>query len=201
MKRKKVYNDIMTESNTPFEVETPAVVKKTSHESLFGFLIMMIVVVFLVLLASYGGWLLYRGVSESRPDPNRISIENIPVGTSAENASKDAGIVPDEGTAPAAPFVVNKKIGIKVLNGGGAKGSASVVAGVLMGAGYATVATGNANGNYTGVIVYFSGEAVSGDADAVVAALLKKYPTSVTKPAITGNADTSAAPVTVLVGK
>jgi cytoskeletal protein RodZ len=191
---------------TPSEVMPHEKVVRRSHESLLGFLIMLVIVIFLVVLASYGGWLLYQGVKEYRGDTNRVSIERIPLGMSAEEKkdepkkseeNKSEESVSVKSDAPA----VSKKIAVKVMNGGAAKGSASVVAGVLMGSGYGTVSTGNATGDHTGLTVYFKAPATQADANAVKESLLKKYPGAVVKPSVAGTADTVASPVTVIVGK
>ncbi|MFZ1720269.1 MAG: LytR C-terminal domain-containing protein, partial [Candidatus Moraniibacteriota bacterium] len=170
-------------------------VKSVSHEPLFGFLVMMIIVLCGVALASYGGWILYHGVRESRGDSSRVSIERIPLATNMEEQQKK----PKEMEEPknventevkTDSTVANKKISVKVMNGGAVKGSASVVAGVLMGSGYSTVGTGNATGDYTGVTVYFTAPATEADANAVKVTLLPKYPSSTVKPSVVGTADT-----------
>ncbi len=179
---------------------------QVSHESLFGFLVMLIIVLCGVALASYGGWILYHGVKESRGDMSRVSIADIPLATNMEEQQKE----PKEMEEPKSventevktnSIVANKKIAVKILNGGAVKGSASVVAGVLMGSGYGAVGTGNATGDYTGVTVYFKTPATEAVAKAVKARLLSKYPSSTVKPSVVGTADTVVSPVTVIVGK
>ncbi len=177
-----------------------------SHEPLFGFLMMLIIVIFLLSLATYGGWLLYRGVKESRGDMSRVSIEQIPLGMNTGEQQKEPKETEERKaventTVKTEPVVVNKKVAVKVLNGGAPKGSASIVAGVLMGSGYATVGTGNATGDYTGVTVFFKAPATDADANAVKDALLKKYPGAVVKPSVPGTADTVVSPITVITGK
>ncbi len=177
---------------------------KTSHESLFGFLIMMIIAVLLVSLAAYGGWFLYHGVRENMSDMNQLSISDIPQvmneegntpkETMSENTQKSELVVTQ-------PAIVNKKIAIKVLNGGAVKGGAGVAADVLKGEGYTAVSTGNSVGDYSGVSVYFTAPATQGDADAVTGILLKKYPSSVTKGTGSGNPDTKSSGLTVIIGK
>ncbi len=188
------------------EITSEKETTKVSHESLFGFLMMLIIVIFLLSLATYGGWLLYRGVKESRGDMSRVSIEQIPLGMSAEEKKDEPKKMEEPKNTESTPtksdaLGANKKIAIKVMNGGAAKGTASIVAGVLMGSGYATVGTGNATGDYTGVTVFFKSPATEADANAVKEALLKKYPASVTRSAISGNAETATSPITVIVGK
>lgn len=177
-----------------------------SHEPLFGFLVMLIIVLCGVALASYGGWLLYHGVKESRGDTSRVSIEQIPLGMNTGEQQKEPKEMEEQKSAEnttvkTEPVVVNKKVAVKVLNGGAVKGSASVVAGVLMGSGYSTVGTGNATGDYMGVTVFFKAPATQADADAVKDTLIKKYPGVVVKPSVVGMADTVVSPITVITGK
>lgn len=179
---------------------------QVSHESLFGFLVMLIIVLCGVALASYGGWILYHGVQESRGDSSRISIEDIPLRMNTGEQQKEPKEMEEPKSAENTEVktdstVANKKISVKVMNGGAVKGSASVVAGVLMGSGYATVGTGNATGDYTGVTVYFTAPATEADANALKESLLKKYPGTVVKPSVVGTADTLVSPVTVIIGK
>lgn len=182
-------------------------IAKRSHESLFGFLISFILVVLVVTIASYGGWLLYGSVKESRMDADRVSIEDIPKAVKSEESQPGESLVnttedvTTDKTPASEPVAVNKKVAIKVLNGGITKGAAGVVARVLTDAGFAAVSTGNATGDYTGVTVYFKTPATEADANAVKETLLLKYPGVVVKQAVASNTDTNAGAVTAIVGK
>ncbi len=182
------------------------VATRRSREPLFGFLIILVIGVLLLALASYGGWFLYRGVKENQAHSDRVSIENIPLGTVTEDKREELKKTEEPKAEENAPMksdspVVNKKIAIRVMNGGAAKGSASVVAGVLMGSGYGTVSTGNATGDHTGLTVYFKAPVTEADANAVKESLLKKYPTGMVKASAANMPDTMTSPVTVIVGK
>lgn len=177
-----------------------------SREPLFGFLIMLVIAIFLLALASYGGWFLYRGVKESRIHSDRVSIESMPLGTGMEDKREEPKktgepkaeeVMPEKSDTPA----VNKKIAIKVMNGGAEKGAASVAAGVLMGSGYSTVTTGNAAMDYAGITIFFKSPATEADANAVKSALIKKYPMGTVKASAANMPDTMTSPVTVIVGK
>lgn len=176
---------------------------KVSNEPLFGVLVMMVVVILLVLLASYGGWFLYYGVKNSRSNALLPSIESIPLAANTVSIEEKSEIpkVEEKSVAITQEKSINKKIAIKVLNGGAAKGAAGVVAELLKVAGYTTISTGNSVGDYVGVSVTFLSPASESDANSVREALSKKYPSSVVKSAIQGNADMTASPITVIVGK
>ncbi len=180
--------------------------KSASHESFFGFLVLLVIVVFLVLLASYGGWLLYHGVRESLPDSSRASIETLPSAASAPEKQDEPKPMEDKKNdeklpIASSPVVVNKKVSIKVLNGGSVKGVAGEAANILTAAGFTAVSAGNAKGDYTGATVYFMNGATQADADAVKTALSKKYPSVLVKSPIPGNDDTAVSALTVIVGK
>lgn len=176
---------------------------KSSNEPFFGVLVMMVVVILLVLLASYGGWFLYHGVKNSRSNASLPSIESIPlaVNTAVNEEKSETPKSEEKSAVTTQEKSVNKKIAIKVLNGGAAKGSAGVVADLLKEAGYTTISTGNSVGDYVGVSVAFLSPASESDADAVREALSKKYLSSTVKPATQGNADMTASPITIIVGK
>lgn len=196
-----------TDMITPEESVPEENVSVRSHESLFGFFIVSLLVVLILAIVSYGGWLLYGEVKSNQVIADRVSIEDIPravdqVEDRLPEPLPDASTDVREGEAPSPEsVVVDKKVSIKVLNGGATKGTASVAAGVLMGSGYSTVSTGNAIGDYTGVTVYFKTPATEADANAVKEVLLKKYPGVVVKQAVASNADTNAGTVTAIVGK
>lgn len=176
---------------------------KSSNEPFFGVLVMMVVVILLVLLASYGGWFLYHGVKNSRSNASMPSIESIPLAANTVTNEEKLEISKSEEKSieTTQEKSANKKIAIKVLNGGAAKGAAGVVAELLKEAGYTTISTGNSVGDYAGVSVTFLSPASEGDANGVREALLKKYPSTVAKSATQGNADMTASPITVIVGK
>lgn len=174
--------------------------KSPSHEPFFGVLVMMSIVIFLVLLASYGGWFLYHGVKNNMSDKNLLSIESIPMATSEVGNQETLKPVENKEISPESE-PVNKKVTIKVLNGGAIKGSAGVVADLLKEALYTVVSIGNSTGDYTGISIYFTVPATQADADAVKEALLKKYPSVTVRPSVSGNADTSMSAVTVVIGK
>lgn len=188
------------------ESETLPNRRRASREPLLGVLVLSILVLLLLLLAAFGGWGLYRGVKERSMENKKISIESMPLAAQEETVAGDTPSSqmekPSEKqvSSESVPSV-NKKIAIKVLNGGFVKGAATVAAGVLMESGYSSVSAGNANGNYTGTTVYFTSPATEADANAVKEALLKKYPSTAVKPSATGTPDTVASPVTVIVGK
>lgn len=183
--------------------ESQASSVEDSNEQFFGILVMTIVLMFLVLLASYGGRSLYHVVKNSRSDASMPSIESIPLApnTVLNEEKSEISKSEEKSTVTDQERSINKKIAIKVLNGGAAKGSASAVAELLKEAGYTAISTGNSAGDYVGVSVTFLSPASENDADSVREALSKKYPSSAVKSAIQGNADMAASPITVIVGE
>lgn len=177
--------------------------RRTSHEPFFGVLVMMMSIVLLGLLASYGGWFLYHGVKRIGDDTTLPSIETIPLATDRiDDEQKAEESKPIENAeAPSEEMSASKKIAVTVLNGGAVKGTASVVAGVLMGSGYSAVSSGNSKGDYTGVTVFFTEPATEMDAAAIRKVLLAKYPSMSVKPSVASMADTLVSPITIIVGK
>lgn len=182
--------------------------RSSSREATLGMFLFVSVILFFLVIASYVGFALYGGVRDRINDEKGESIAALPKAEMKPSEPTEAAKpteVPKEASkpesAPAVPSEPNKKIAIKVLNGGAAKGSASVYADILKAAGYTSVATGNSVGDYTGVSVYYAQAGTKADADLVKAALSKKAPNAEVKAGVVNNADTGSSAITVIVGK
>jgi cytoskeletal protein RodZ len=199
----------MTEKQETSSEETPKNNPSSSRASrgpllgliLFGIIVLLVVGV--VIMMAWGG---YRGYRLSQERAALPSIATLSVGeTAPETVDK-----PQEATVeekPSADAVAleesakkAKATAIKVLNGGAAKGSASVLAEVLKKEGYTQVTTGNTIKDYTGVAVYFSPE-VEKEAAVVKNDLLATYPKAEAKPAVKTNTETTQAPLSIIIGK
>jgi hypothetical protein len=168
---------------------------------LFGIIILLLLGV-LVMIA-WGGYHGYRLNQEQAALPSiatlsagevvpEVADEPIETTTQQEKPSVDAM---DEASLGKAKATM-----IKVLNGGAAKGSASVLAEALKKQGYTQVIIGNTIKDYSGVVVYFAPE-VEKEAAIVKNDLLKTYPGVEIKSAITTNTETTQAPLSIIVGK
>ena len=105
-------------------------------------------------------------------------------------------------TAPtqATPSIDKASVAAKVLNGGAVKGSAVKVADILKKAGFTKTDSGNANGDYAGVTVYFKADSEKA-ANAVRDVLLQTYTNAKVSPQDAKKPETGASPVTVILGK
>lgn len=183
---------------------TQEIVRDDSREPLFGVLLLATLLLFTILSLAGVGWSAYSKWKTSREEAARPSISTL--ARQEESKKEEAGAEAlssadsaEEKRQEAAP-VDKKTLEIAVLNGGVAKGSAAVAADLLKKEGYAKVTASNAQGDYAGVTVYFS-VSLEKAAEAVKESLLKKYPAATAKAALVGNKETSAAPVTIIIGK
>lgn len=177
----------------------PVLSKERMHDELFGRLVVVVLVLGLFSVLGFFVFLGYR-IYENRRDDDP-SIADIPkheqqtevvqeVRESAESkSSEEVSEQPDA-----------KQSTISVLNGGGAKGSAGMLADILKKAGFSKVTAGNADGDYAGVTVFYQEGQESG-AKAVLADIVKQYPKAVVSKADPNRKETGVAPITVVIGK
>lgn len=180
---------------------------QTSRGPLFGLIlfgIIVLLVVGVVIMMVWGG---YRGYRLSQEQAALPSIATLSVGETAPETTdgpKEGVVEEEKPSADAAALEESMKkaktTAIKVLNGGAAKGSASVLAEALKKEGYTQVTMGNTIKDYTGVVIYFSPE-VEKEATTVKNDLLATYPKTEVKPAIKTNTETTQAPLSIIIGK
>lgn len=195
----------MKEKQTTVEQAAGQSVAPTvSHGPLFGGLLFSLMLLLAGVALGMMGWGMYRGWRLSQEQAVLPSIALLPgeaaplVEEKIPPTSTPAVPAPEEHAAETLKKAQETEI--KVLNGGAAKGSATVVTTMLKKTGYIKVTTGNTIGDYTGVVVYFapSFEAV---ATGLKETLTQSYPKVETKPALKENKETTQAPLTVILGK
>ncbi len=200
-------------------VEEPEVLEETpsqtangrssSKEAMLGMFLFISLILFFLVIVSYVGFALYGGVHDRMSTEEGESIALLPKAEMKQSESIEMAKPMEESKEPLAQESrtqmttpePNTKIAIKVLNGGAAKGSASVYADILKGAGYTSVTAGNSAGDYTGVSVYYAQAGTQANAEAVKAALSKKAPNAEVRIGVANSADTGSSAITVIVGK
>lgn len=185
---------------------TVATRQKKSHGALFGSLLLWFLVLTIIGILAGIAWGGYRGWNMREERAALPSISTLSeTDTTAKNEPAPEAIIEAEVAAPAPETSVEdtkkaKATEIKVLNGGAAKGSAGTATTFLTREGYTKVTLGNTLSDYAGTTVYF---AVGLDKEAAIlkTTLLPNYPKTEVKPALPNNKETTAAPLTVILGK
>ncbi|MBP9752006.1 MAG: LytR C-terminal domain-containing protein [Candidatus Moranbacteria bacterium] len=171
-----------------------------SHDEFFGRLIVAILVLGVLFVIGFLSFLGYRIYGQHFE--GTVSIADIPkTGTVADSEvvpSPDMGS--EKEPEPETPPVDVKNLSISVLNGGGAKGSAGILAEELKKADFLKVVAGNAEGDYTGVTVFYQ-EGQETPAKTVLSDVVKKYPKAALSPVDPKRSETGGTPVVVILGK
>jgi cytoskeletal protein RodZ len=187
--------------------EEPIAKKKSHKEHVLGAFLLggLIVVVMLGLAgAGFGTYSLWQQQSAESQSP---SISGLPT---VEALSEDPGEVTEgapettketeKNTTTDETLKKAQVLDVIVMNGGGAKGVASTTAETLKGKGFSKVTIGNTKGDFTGTTVYAKkGNQEAGE--AVVSVLKATYPSIVYKEALSSDAETQTATVTIIFGK
>ncbi len=186
--------------------------KKRSKESVFGTLLFVALIVCTITSIVGVGFVAYTKWQMSKQESARPSIVAL-VTEQEKNGEKTPDSVessemteekqePDTATNASQDetIVKLKAMAISVLNGGAIKGSAAVVTDLLKKEGYSKSVAGNATGDYVGVAVYYA-TGLEQPAVIIKEALIKKYPNVTIKAALPGNKETTASPITVILGK
>lgn len=175
------------------------------NEAFFGSVLIVCLALSLIAATGYFGVAGYRYYQQYKAEQAAPSIESLPKAevevadsqtpTEIPPAQNDPTTQPNDETMKQA-----KAIAIKVLNGGAAKGSAGTVAAVLQKEGFTSVSVGNTLADFTGVTVYFA-SGLESAAGVVRTVLMSSYPKAEIKPVVTTNKETTAAPLTIILGK
>ena len=187
--------------------EEPKAKKKSHKEHVLGAFLLggLIAVVMLGLAgAGFGTYSLWQQQSAESQSP---SISGLPT---AEALSEDPAEVTEgapettketeKNTTTDEALKKAQALDVIVMNGGGAKGVASTTAETLKGKGFSKVTIGNTKGDFTGTTVYAKkGNQEAGE--AVVSVLKATYPSIVYKEALSSDAETQTATVTIIFGK
>lgn len=177
------------------------------RESLWGTVLFAGMLMFVLASVSGIGWVVYSQWKIERVADNQPSIGALPALPAADEeqvSPPETASTPAEGSGAATPdnagAAAAKKLTISVLNGGGAKGSAGILADTLKKEGYTGVSPGNTIKDYSGVTVYYAAN-LEKEAESVKGSVIKKYPQVTLSAADAKNKETSASQITVIIGK
>lgn len=192
------------EKGTENQAEAMSAASRKPHDEFWGGLIIFSLVLGAFLALGFFAFLGYR--SYEQRSRSGMSIADIPKSGIPETevvpeSAEDGGSTGEKSASEASEAVTDaKQTAVSVLNGGGAKGSAGVLADFLKKAGYAKVTAGNADGDYSGVAVFYQ-KGQESVAKSVLADVAKKYPKAAIANADASRKETSASPITVILGK
>lgn len=195
-----------TESLGQSQVAVAEGTPKESKEVFLGGMIIVVVCLLLLILAGTFGFFGYRMWQASKVEQATPSIqelgEKVAEARPAESApvAETPAVQPTTPSNPSVSTPDKSTIEVKVMNGGGARGSASTLTDLLKKAGYSKTTFGNTTLDYTGVTIYYSGEN-EGAANSLKEEVLKTYPNTTVAPAKTAEKDTTVATLVVILGK
>lgn len=186
--------------------------KDHSHESLFGALLLLGMILLLLLFVAGASWFAYAKwwkvskEADARPSITTLSAAEKERAEQAKVADEKAEALAEEKksaeTKEADPAVLTAAQAsvLSVLNGGAAKGSAGTLVEALKKEGFTKSVVGNATGDHTGAVIYHKA-GLEKEAEVVKTSVAKTYPKVEVKVAVTTNKETSVAPITVILGK
>lgn len=149
--------------------------------------------------------------TDNRSSINTLSSEVIPVVASTNPASNSSTKISSSDTdtdkkqddssekKTAQPETSAAKLNVKVLNGGGPKGSAGKLQEFLKKQGYTQTLLGNAEGDYTGVTVFYL-DGNTENANGVKKTLSSEY-SNIQVKAAAPKSEEAVASVVVIIGK
>ncbi|NTW13685.1 MAG: LytR C-terminal domain-containing protein [Candidatus Moranbacteria bacterium] len=172
-------------------------VSSSSRDDLFGKGIMSFVALLILAGTAFFILLGYR-IMQNRDDSREsiatlVPVREQPAVESAPNEPAAEEPIPSKEPDKSAVQVI-------VMNGGSVAGSAAKATNILKNAGYSKAETGNADGNYTGVTVFYATDAQQ-SAQLVRDALLATYKNAIISPEDTKKPETGKAPIVVILGK
>lgn len=199
------------QANTDQVAEASAVpvtaTPKESNEVFLGGVVVAILCLLLVILAGTFGFFGYRLWKTAQVEQATPSIQELgekPVVKEMTPQPTEPTPTPTPAPAPQTsptPAVEDlAKVEVKVLNGGGARGSASTLTDLLKKEGYTKATFGNTVKDYTGTTIYYTA-ASQKEAEAVKTIVVKTYPAVTLTAAQAGDKDATAAAVVVVLGK
>lgn len=201
-----------SDSSAPQELE-PTIAPlsgedKDSREVFLGGMVILVFCLLLLILAGTFGYFGYRLWQSSQTERSTPSIQEL-----GEIAKEEGLATPSEPTPESAPSAATPApssseptlpdkatLEVKVLNGGGARGSAGTLTDLLKKAGYTKAAFGNTVADYTGQTIYYGADGLKA-AEALKEEVVKTYPKVTLAPAKTGDKDSTAALLVVILGK
>mgnify|MGYP000100100230 CR=1 FL=1 len=191
----------MSEATIPTNTKTTGQPGKKGRDSVLGWLILLFVGLFFLGIFAFLFYLGHRffwskGDQDARSSIAVLSSEET---VALVPATEPAGGTPQPSPAPPIVAVDKKTLAVSVLNGGGAKGSAGVLADILKKEGYEKTAVGNTVGNFTGVTIYYS-NGNEAAAELLKAVVVKKYPEAKVLPADPKQSETNTKDIVIILG-
>ncbi|MFA9262622.1 MAG: LytR C-terminal domain-containing protein [Undibacterium sp.] len=184
---------------------TPAATTEIAepNEAFFGTLLIGCLALSLIAASGYFAFSGYRYLKSLKAEESIPSIAQLPVVETEKSVMTE--VVEEKGETKPNPetktqTVDKKTVAVKVLNGGAAKGVAGAYVEKLKKDGFTKATVGNSFGNYIGAVMYYAkGQETS---VAVLKEMISKdYPALLTKEAESGNKDTTAAPIVLILGR
>lgn len=177
------------------------------NEAFFGSLLLFCLALSFLSATGYFGFAGYRYFKQIQAEKAIPSIEALPK-TEVSQTPPEVAVPAAQETIPTAPTavaeqpaVVDKKtLSIKVLNGGAAKGVAGTYTEKLKSAGFSKTVVGNAFGDYTGQVLYYSKGQLT-EAEVIKAEVVKTYPALALKESPIGDKDALAATYVIILGR
>lgn len=178
-----------------------------SREVLFGGMVIVVFCILLLVLAGtfgYFGYRLWQSSQTERMTPSIQELGEVAVLPSPETpASEPASATPPASPASSTPESTlpdKATLEVKVMNGGGIKGSAGTLTDLLKKAGYTKATFGNTVADYTGQTIYYGADSLK-SAEVLKEEVVKTYPKVTLAPAKAGDKDMTAATLVVILGK
>lgn len=197
-------SESMSEVKNQEPLAVEAVATRETNESFLGSILVLVLVILLIGVTAFFGFLGYRIWRESQLTKSTPSIQKIveapALPAPTMNPTPSLEPKPETPAAPVAALVDKATLDIKVMNGGAVKGSAGTFGETLKKAGYSKVTVGNTSGDYTGTVVYYATDKQK-EAESVLVDVLKTYPKATVAPAKAGIADMTGATLVVILGK
>lgn len=193
--------------NAPVQTEEVRVEKGRAepNEAFFGSLLLFCLALSLLSATGYFGFAGYRYFKQVQKEKAIPSIDALPkaevTAVVPEAPSAAAETAKSEPQASAEAVTVDKKkLVVKVLNGGAAKGVAGSYGEKLKATGFTQTTVGNSIGDYTGQVLYYAKDETVG-ANVIKAEVTKTYPKLVVKEAPVGDKDAAAATYVLILGR
>jgi len=110
----------------------------------------------IILLVALSVWLIYRSISGSGNSTTSTTTSQSAKATEGSTASETTSSTSTTSTESATATVDKSSVKVRILNGNGRSGEASLVAQALKDDGFVNITTGNAASRYGTTIIYYN---------------------------------------------
>lgn len=175
------------------------------NEAFFGTLLIGCLVISLLSATGYFAYSGYRYLKSIKAEEAIPSIGELPTVETQKEVAAESTPTTEEKVTPEVTetkkeTIDKKLIELKVLNGGTAKGVAGTYVEKLKKDGFTKTVVGNSFGSYTGATLYYA-KGQEANLAALKEVVMKDYPAVIEKPAVSGDKDTTAAPIVLILGR